>query len=259
MPDLLQLYDSHLRTSAEMQGAIDVTRIGPLWLGRFGGGQLFITYRELDDPDTRVRSVLEVIETDDSILEVEWKTRTHDNTPGLAAALSSAGFDAEEAESVMIGEASVLAEAEPPPGVEVRILTAPEEMRAALEMQDAVFGRQPTADRMLTEILERQARGDAVELWAAQVDGRIVSAGRIDPIAGTAFAGIWGGATLPGFRARGIYRGLTAARVRSVMERGVRWIHSDSTDDSRPILERSGMVKVTETVPWTWHRDTRRA
>lgn len=90
----------------------------------------------------------------------------------------------------------------------------------------------------------------AVEVWGAEVNGRIVSAGRIDPIPGTPFAGIWGGATLAEFRGRGIYRALTAARVRSVMARGVQWIHADCTDYSRPILERAGLVKITETVPW---------
>ncbi|WP_308491856.1 GNAT family N-acetyltransferase [Microbacterium terrisoli] len=127
-------------------------------------------------------------------------------------------------------------------------------MRATLDMQDAVFGGSPRAERMLSAILTRQSNGEYVELRAAEVGGRIVSAGRIDPIVATAFAGIWGGATLPEYRGRGIYRALTAARVRSAMSRGVRWVHSDSTEFSRPILERAGLLKVTETVPWTWER-----
>ena len=121
-------------------------------------------------------------------------------------------------------------------------------------MQDSVFGGSPKADSMLPTILTQQAGGASVEVWAAEVVGRIVSAGRIDRIPGTAFAGIWGGATLPEYRGRGIYRALTAARARSAMSQGVRWIHSDSTEASRPILERAGLVKVTETVPWVWER-----
>jgi len=34
------------------------------------------------------------------------------------------------------------------------------------------------------------------ELWVAEVAGEVVSAGRLEPVAGTDFAGIWGGATL---------------------------------------------------------------
>lgn len=254
MIDLLAAYDSHLRTAAEVQSALDVERRGPLWIARFGGGRLFVTYGELDDPAARVAEVAARIAADDTITQAEWKTRTHDHAPGLETALASAGFLAGEPESVMLGEAGALIGAETPVGVALRLLTDADELRAALDMQDAVFGGTPHAERMLREILSRRAQGEHIELWAAEADGGFVSAGRIDPIAGTPFAGIWGGATLPAYRGRGIYRALTSARVRSAMSRGVRWIHSDSTEFSRPILERAGLIAVTETVPWTWER-----
>lgn len=254
MPDLLAEYDAQLRTEAEMQGAVGVERRGPLWIARLDGEHLFVTYRELDDPAGRVSDVVSLLAEDDSIGKAEWKTRTHDHAPGLETALTAAGFVADEAESVMLGDASVLVAAEVPDGVTVRKVTTPDDIRAALHMQDSVFGGDPRAERMLPAILQQQRDGGSVEVWVAEADGLIVSAGRIEPVVGTAFAGIWGGATLPEYRGRGIYRALTAARVRSMMSRGVRWIHSDSTEASRPILERAGLVKVTETVPWLWER-----
>lgn len=257
MTDLLAEYDARLRTVAEVQGALDVQRRGPLWIARFDGGRLFVTYDELDKPQTRVAEVAALLSSDQSVQQAEWKTRTHDHAPGLEPALEAAGFVPGEPESVMLGEAWALIESVPPAGVSVRMLTEPVQMRVALDVQDGVFGGTPQAQRLLAEILKRQANGEAIELWAAEADGRIVSAGRIDPIVGTAFAGIWGGATLPEYRGRGIYRALTAARVQSAMSRGVRWIHSDSTEFSRPLLERAGLVKVTETVPWTWERTAR--
>ena len=86
--------------------------------------------------------------------------------------------------------------------------------------------------------------------WAA----RSSAAGRLTPVAGTEFAGVWGGSTLPDHRGRGIYRALVSARAASAMERGVRFIHSDCTDMSRPILERSGLRAVTTTTPYVWSR-----
>jgi predicted GNAT family acetyltransferase len=93
-----------------------------------------------------------------------------------------------------------------------------------------------------------------MELWVAEADGQIVSAGRLEPEPGTEFAGIWGGSTRPEWRGRGIYRALTAERARSALRLGKRYVQSDSTDFSRPILERSGLVRVSTTTPYVWRR-----
>jgi predicted GNAT family acetyltransferase len=103
-------------------------------------------------------------------------------------------------------------------------------------------------------LMRRLARGDGMELWVAESAGEIVSAGRLEPVAGSEFAGIWGGATLQQWRGRGIYRALTAARARSALSMGKTLINSDSTEYSRPILERSGLVKVSTTTPYEWRR-----
>ena len=80
-------------------------------------------------------------------------------------------------------------------------------------------------------------------------------AGVIRPdVDGTDFAGIWGGATRSAWRGRGIYRALTAERARSALRMGKKYINSDSTEFSRPILERSGLVKVSTTTPYNWKR-----
>jgi N-acetylglutamate synthase-like GNAT family acetyltransferase len=100
--------------------------------------------------------------------------------------------------------------------------------------------------------LERMAGAET--FWVAEAEGRVVSAGRLNRVAGTEFAGLWGGATLPDWRGKGIYRALTAARARFAMGEGVRYIHSDCSAMSRPILERSGLVAVTTTTPYIWKR-----
>ena len=83
-------------------------------------------------------------------------------------------------------------------------------------------------------------------------DGIVLAHPTAAVVHGTEFAGIWGGATRPEWRRRGIYRALTAARARSALEFGKRLIHSDSTEDSRPFLERAGLVKISTTTPYQW-------
>ena len=68
----------------------------------------------------------------------------------------------------------------------------------------------------------------------------------------TQFAGLWGGATRPAWRGRGIYRALVARRAQFAAARDVRFLQVDASDDSRPILERLGFVAITTTTPYVW-------
>ncbi|MEU0316422.1 GNAT family N-acetyltransferase [Nocardioides sp. NPDC006273] len=251
---MLKAYDEQLRTDAETSGAVSVTRHGPLRLITFEGGRGFISYQDLDGADEAgiealVEAAVAHFDADAAIEEVEWKTRGHDHAPGLHETLLRHGFVKEEPESIMVGEARLLAvDVAVPEGVRLRSITDVEDVRAAGIMQDSVFDS-PTSASRLEDLVRRLAAGEC-EMWVAEADGEIVSAGRIDPVAGTEFAGIWGGATLERWRGRGIYRALTAARARTAIALGKRYIHSDSTEFSRPILERSGLVKVGTTTPY---------
>jgi hypothetical protein len=256
----LEAYDQQLRSEAETPSAVAVTRAGPLRLVTFAGGRGFVTYRDLDGADRRtierwVEEALAHYREDPAITRVEWKTRAHDRAPGLHEALVQSGFVPDEAESIMVGEARLLAlDVQLPAGIELRQVTIEPDVRAFSAMQDEVFGG-GVAEEVADALLRRLQTGDGMELWIAEADGQIVSAGRLEPVPGTEFAGIWGGATRLEWRRRGIYRALTAARARSALRLGKRLIHSDSTEDSRPILERAGLVKVSSTTPYIWRRE----
>ncbi len=254
---LLARYDAQLRTDAETPSAISVTTHGPLRLVAFAGGRGFVTYQDLDGADgdqiqELVSAALDHFRADPTILRVEWKTRGHDHAPGLHDSLIEAGFEPNEPESIMIGEASALAvDVALPDAVTLRTVSTEPDVRAMSAMADEVFG-DPVSPEMADALLRRLARNDGMELWVAEAEGQIVSAGRLEPVDGTDFAGIWGGVTRERWRGRGIYRALTAARARSALRMGKTLINSDSTEFSRPILERSGLVKVSTTTPYLW-------
>jgi ribosomal protein S18 acetylase RimI-like enzyme len=257
----LQAYDEQLRTDAETPSAIAVTVLGPLRLVTFAGGRGFITYQDLGDSDAaRLRELVAAArahyQDNPEINEVEWKTRGHDRAPGLHESLVEHGFVPEDPESVMIGAAERLAVDVPlPDGVRLRQISEEGDVRAMCAMAGVAFGDPPERSaKMADALLQRLSRNDGMELWAAEADGTVVSAGRLEPVPGTSFAGIWGGCTLPEWRKRGIYRALTAARARSALRLGKTLMHSDSTEYSRPILERYGFLKVSTTTPYVWHR-----
>ncbi len=256
---LLDAYDAQLRTEPEVVHASSVSVHGPLHLAVFGTDRGFVTYGDLGGADADgvrdlVAAAVAYFRARPEVVSVEWKTRGHDVAPGLHEALVAAGFEPEEPESIMIGEAALLAQdIELPDGVELRRAASDADVIAAGEMQGRVFDDPEWLSRA-EALIERLRDDRSVELWMAVSDGAVVSAGRLEPVAGTEFAGLWGGATEPSWRGRGIYRALTAERARSALTQGRRFLQSDSTEFSRPILERSGLVKVSTTTPYIWTR-----
>jgi N-acetylglutamate synthase-like GNAT family acetyltransferase len=259
--ELLQVYDHQLRGAAEVTTATTWQRHGPLFWAVYEDRHGFVSYRSLAADQDRLAALVTATkahyESMPDVTDVEWKTRGHDVAPGLSELLREHGFEPQPTESVMLGEARAMAgDVDLPPGVSVRRVTDEADVRRMAAMQAVVFADGRANEGHIAELLRRVGSGaDGLELWVAEVDGRVVSAGRLEPVPGTEVAGIWGGATLPEWRGRGIYRALTAERARSALQRGFRYLHSDSTEFSRPILERSGFVKITTTTPYEWQRD----
>lgn len=255
---LLAVYDAQLRTDSETAGARVVRRLGPLHCAVFPGGHGFVTYGHPSHAEAAaipslVPCALAIFE-DEAASSIEWKTRAHDDIPGLENALFAAGFSAEDEESVMLGPAEGLLGAPIPDGVVLERVSGREAILEALSTADRLFGREPDLDRagqVLDDIERARARGvPGPQVHVARVAGRIVSCGRLEPVEGSDCAGLWGGVTDPEFRGRGIYRALTAARARAALAMGKRYLHSDSTPMSRPILERSGLIAVTRSTPY---------
>lgn len=257
---LLAAYDAQLRAEGELHAASWREEHPPVWWARFEE-KGFVTYASLGsevDLDGLITEAVAHFRDHTKVTEFEWKTRGHDQLVDLDARLRAHGLVPGPKESVMIGEAVGLAR-EVPLADSVVVRRAGDggdlaaDVARAVAMQGEVFGNDNgPSPEFLTATIQAEPR--LVELWVAEVDGAVVSAGRIDVVPGTEFAGIWGGATLPEWRGRGIYRALTAARARSALARGVRYIHSDSTAMSRPILERSGLREITTTTPYVWTR-----
>jgi ribosomal protein S18 acetylase RimI-like enzyme len=251
---LLAAYDEQLRGRPDAPSALAIDTHGPLWLVKYAGGRGFVTYRDLDGADAEgvrglVAEALAHYREDPAIDRVDWKTRGHDHASGPHEALLGQGFVPEEPEAIMIGSAESLAVDVPrPDGVELHKVTHDSDLQAFCQLQATVFDIE--VPPMLQALQGRLGVDPLREVWVAEAGGQVVSGGRLEPVAGTEFAGIWGGATLREWRGRGIYRALTAARARSALRGGMTLINSDSTEYSRPILERYGFTKVSTTTPY---------
>ena len=219
------------------------------------GGRGWVEYRDLDGLDggeldeliaRQVRIFAERAEP------VEWKLHGHDRPADLPERLRAAGFAPEDTETVMIAPVSMLGtEASLPDGVVVREVSGPVDLRRIAQMEQGIWGDD---HGWVVDDLgeERAADPDGLRIFVAEAGDVVVCAGWIRFPSGTEFATLWGGATLPAWRGRGIYRALVAYRARLAAERGCRYLEVDASDDSRPILERLGFVALTTTTPYVW-------
>ncbi|AKK02633.1 GNAT family N-acetyltransferase [Corynebacterium epidermidicanis] len=265
--ELLSRYDEQLRTHAEVSDASEVARIGPLWLATYPEvGRGLVTYAELSTSAAEpagtadlVRAAVDHFAGDPRISEFEWKTRGHDHAPQLIDELLAAGFELEEEETVMVGPVADVISASDglPAGFELMRAKSDQELLQAHAVAYAIFGKDAEWTRVVGESLVRTAHEHpgSFEMWFVRSDdGEIVCSGRVVFVENTDFAGLWGGACREEFRGRGIYRALTAARAESAMRQGKKYLHSDSTKYSRPILERAGLHAVTTSIPAVWRR-----
>lgn len=258
---LLAVYDEHLRGAGEVASATRSTTHGPLWLARFGRHGL-VTYRSLagldgEQVDALVARAAAYFAADAEVEEWEWKTRSHDEPTDLPRRLEAAGLVAEEVETIMLGEAAALAAMEVvlPDGVEVRrVDVGPDRetwLARAAALQRGIFGQGPTDAEVVARFADAGRDGIGRSgMWVAARGEQVLAAGRLEVVADTPCAGLWGGGVHRDARGQGLYRALVAARARWALERGVRFLHSDCTAMSRPILARAGLVAVTTSTPY---------
>ena len=251
---LLRAFDDQARaaewTFPEPDATVD--RDGPVfrvsWPRRRGfvGGppELGVTGAELDELIARQRDFFAARDQG-----VEWKTWGHDRPADLPERLLAAGFESEGRETVLVGLAEEMAAPVQLDGIVVREVTEEADVHQLAATATEVFGRKH--DWLVERLIEKKDDPNVVGV-IAEAGGRVVSSSRIEIVAGTEFAGLWGGGTLAEWRGKGIYRALVAYRARLAVERGVKYLQVDASEDSRPILERLGLVTVTTTTGYAW-------
>lgn len=251
---MLERYDADLRgrsygSSSELDGPIVRTS------GMAGGG--FVGYRDLggldgDDLDALIeRQVAFFRERGEPF---EWKTYSHDEPADLGDHLRRAGLEPEEHETVVVARlADIAGDVVLPEGVALREVGERTDLDRIARMEEETWqdghSRGWLADALAQELAEDPA---LLRIFVAEAGDTIACAAwaRFEP--GTAWASLWGGATRPEWRRRGIYKATVRHRANLALAAGYELVQVDASDDSRPILERLGFRAITTTTPWQW-------
>jgi GNAT superfamily N-acetyltransferase len=256
--ELLTAYDSlRDRVPEPLPRGVTVERDGSLV--RFFGlaGRGFVVYRDLGglegaELDELIARQVKVFAKRDE--RFEWKLHGHDQPDDLSERLRAAGFVPEETETVVIAAVpNIAAEVHLPEGVSLREVTSRADLQRIAALEQAVWGEEDQQN-WLVDMLEseRAVDPDALTIVVAEAGPTVVCAAWIRFERDTDFATLWGGATLPEWRRRGIYRATVAYRATLAAGRGFRYLETDASEDSRPILERLGFTAVTTTTPYLW-------
>ncbi len=176
---------------------------------------------------------------------LEWKLYAHDQPADLHQRLLAHGFTDEDPEAIMALNLTEL----PPalsqlPSARICRCANPELMNDAISVYGAVW---PQKVARLAQRLNHTLRTapQRLRVYVAYVDGEPVAVGRIHFSPHSAFASLWGSATLQAFRGRGLYTQMLAVRLQEAISRNVGAVTVDAGPMSRPIVSRLGFRLLT--------------
>lgn len=275
---ILALFDLEQRINIEYPNVRKERRPHVIRYVSETGGPHFILYSQLAGAD--VEAVIAEEQAYFSPLgEVEWKVYAHDQPADLRERLVARGFEAEEPEAVMVldlGETprwqathrgkdeDGLRETPPRSGAGQRVSALPEgvtvrRLESASQLEDVRWIEEAVWEEDFPRLTQRLAADLAVpgylSVYAAYVDEQPACAGWINFHPNGQFADLWGGATLPDHRGRGLYTAVLAVRVQEATARGYRFLTIDASPMSRPIVARHGFRLLTMSWACKWGKD----
>lgn len=201
-----------------------------------------VIYSKLDEAtaDAAIRAEIAYFRKLKIADDLEWKLFDYDTPADLKERLVAHGFEPQDPDAVLILDMEAVPPAllQPVTHDVQRITDAAglAHVKAILETvwDEAYDWLIPSLGRTLRE------KPDELSVYVAYVEGVPASAGWIDYHADNPFAGLWGGATVPEYRKRGLYTALVSTRVQEAKARGVRYLTIDASPSSRAVLEKYG-------------------
>ncbi len=254
---VLSEFNAQVRQSLHPDGSGALgERVGPVvrWTTVGGEGWCGIVWSDLDAGTADAAIAEQVAFFAGRAERFEWKLYSYDQPPDLGERLLAAGFVREDPEALMVAEAAEIAGhggagVVLPDGVRLVPVTDEAGLELMTEVHDRVFGADP---ELHAELITQLRSPETTVMVVAMAGDEPVCSARVAFSAGTEFAGLWGGGTLPQWRGRGIYRALVGYRARLAVARGYRYLQVDASPESRPILERLGFACLAGTTPYIW-------
>ena len=246
--EILRQLDEQRRTVAAAGETLET--VGPITRARSAdGSHHWIIHSSLAEEDADAIIAREVAHYRRLGVRCEWKLFAHDAPGDLKERLRRHGFEIGPLEAVMVFNLSQSAAWIHETNVSNIVRIDREDQIADFRrVAEAVFRKDYTFTS--NELTAALAEGSTNHRgYVAYVDGKPASIGRLYTHPASSFGGLNGGGTLAEFRGRGLYRAVVAARARDAIRSGAKYLMVDALPTSRPILERLGFERLTDTWP----------
>lgn len=250
--DLLELYDREMRIEIDINGMTKETFPDLVRFLRPGPGMSFILYSRLTAANADERIAEQIARFDGWDGPFSWDLYSHDQPPDMLQRLLDHGFELDgEPGSVMVLD---LTEAPDSlfsaPTAGVKRIERREQLADVINILEAVWGG---SFAWIDERLgENMTVPGYLSVYVAEVDGKPASCAWIYFNPHSQFAGLFGGATLPEIRGRGLYTALLAVRAREARQRGYRFLTIDAGSMSAPIVARRGFRQISTVTDCVW-------
>ena len=182
----------------------------------------------------------------------EWKVHEHDAPGDLGERLLRHGFAPEPPETVIVRDLGD----DPPrppaaPMITIRKLDANAPLSDFVDVQNLAWNEDHA---WLGEalVIERAADPKQIEILVAYADDKPVATSYMRLHRGTSFGSLWGAATLPSLRRRGIYTALAEHHAATAVAVGARLLTVDANDNSRPVLAKLGFRPLVRVQAFVW-------
>ena len=259
--EILALYDHDERFQIENPGARREALGSIVRHVDLSGERGYVLWSDLDEASANDAIDRQIAYYEGLGQNFEWKVFDHDRPADLRQRLLKRGFalDGDDAEALLILPlADTPGRLLEPVTHDIRRVTDPDAVMGILSVQAAVWADDYSSlGRRLARDLRENP--DILSLFVAYADDRPVSSAWLYYNQRSRFAGMWGGATLPAYRGRGIYTALVAVRAQEAISRGVQFLTIDASPMSRPIVQQLGFRFMTNTYPCLWQVEQRKA
>lgn len=212
-----------------------------------------IIYSDLNSANVERVIREQVSHFEDKGSDLRWIVYQHDRPADLKDRLLAHGFEAKDSNAVLVLDtrdvSGFLLE---PVSHDVRRIHNPDGIDDVVTIHQRVW--QGSLHRRRARLAKRLVEAPhSLCLYVAYIDGMPASTAQVSFYPQRPFASFVRAATLPSYRGRGLFTALVATVIQETRQRGIRFIDTDASAMSRPILEKLGFQMLTWAHPCTRH------